>query len=64
MQFLEFSVQERHEMAPEIGAMAFFNLAVNNNMFVSYSIKCQILGRGIMIDGSRGNTAAVWGLNQ
>ncbi|PSR84777.1 U-box domain-containing protein [Actinidia chinensis var. chinensis] len=31
LRFLEFSVQERHETAQEIGAMALFNLAVNNN---------------------------------
>lgn len=34
LRFLEFAVRERHEMAQEIGAMALFNLAVNNNRFV------------------------------
>ncbi|XP_059657712.1 U-box domain-containing protein 45-like [Cornus florida] len=31
LQFLECAVNERNEMAQEIGAMALFNLAVNNN---------------------------------
>ncbi|XP_052187330.1 U-box domain-containing protein 6-like [Diospyros lotus] len=31
LQFLECALQERHEIAQEIGAMALFNLAVNNN---------------------------------
>ncbi|GFS33826.1 plant U-box 45 [Actinidia rufa] len=31
LRFLECAVQRRHEMAQEIGAMALFNLAVNNN---------------------------------
>ncbi|KAL7171706.1 hypothetical protein ACSBR2_036377 [Camellia fascicularis] len=31
LRFLERAVQERHETAQEIGAMALFNLAVNNN---------------------------------
>ncbi|KAI8526881.1 hypothetical protein RHMOL_Rhmol12G0032900 [Rhododendron molle] len=31
LRFLELAVRERHEMAQEIGAMALFNLAVNNN---------------------------------
>lgn len=34
MQFLELSVRERNEVAREIGAMALFNLAVNNDRFV------------------------------
>ncbi|KAG9150633.1 hypothetical protein Leryth_008093 [Lithospermum erythrorhizon] len=31
VRFLEYSVSDRNEMAQEIGAMALFNLAVNNN---------------------------------
>ncbi|KAL6969296.1 U-box domain-containing protein 45 [Sarracenia purpurea var. burkii] len=31
LRFLELAVQKRNEMAQEIGAMALFNLAVNNN---------------------------------
>ncbi|XP_028127076.1 U-box domain-containing protein 6-like isoform X1 [Camellia sinensis] len=31
LRFLECAVQERHDMAQGIGAMALFNLAVNNN---------------------------------
>jgi hypothetical protein len=31
LRFLELAVHKRHEMAQDIGAMALFNLAVNNN---------------------------------
>lgn len=36
VQFLASAMHERNEMAQEIGAMALFNLAVNNNRFVLF----------------------------
>lgn len=39
LRFLQRAIDERHEMAQEIGAMALFNLAVNNNRYVSSSIQ-------------------------
>ncbi|XP_057486939.1 U-box domain-containing protein 45-like [Actinidia eriantha] len=43
IQFLEFSMQERHEMAQEIGAMALFNLAVNNNRNKEMMLAARVL---------------------
>lgn len=37
LRFLESAVHERNNYAQEIGAMALFNLAVNNNRFVTYT---------------------------
>ncbi|XP_057507974.1 U-box domain-containing protein 6-like [Actinidia eriantha] len=43
IQFLESSMQERHEMAQEIGAMALFNLAVNNNRNKEMMLAARVL---------------------
>ena len=53
LRFLECAVQRRHEMAQEIGAMALFNLAVNNNRFVSHSMngKYCVYCLGIITNG-------------
>lgn len=43
LRFLDCAVRERHEMAQEIGAMALFNLAVNNNRNMEMMMSAGIL---------------------
>ncbi|XAR64417.1 Ubiquitin--protein ligase [Bertholletia excelsa] len=43
LRFLENAVQERHEMAQEIGALALFNLAVNNNRNKEMMLAARVL---------------------
>lgn len=40
LQFLESAVHENNAAAQETGAMALFNIAVNNNRLVSTSCLC------------------------
>lgn len=60
IRFLEYSVHERDETAQDIGAMALFNLAVNNNRNKEVMLAAGVLPfLGMMIANSRSYAAAV-----
>ncbi|CAM8881889.1 unnamed protein product [Rhodiola kirilowii] len=63
MQFLESAVHEKNEVAQEIGAMALFNLGVNNNRnkeMILASGVIRLLERMIQNSNSYGSAVAVY----
>ncbi|KAM7484088.1 hypothetical protein LguiA_000097 [Lonicera macranthoides] len=63
LQFLELAVHKRNEMAQDIGAMALFNLAVNNNRNKEVMLAAgvlSLLGEMVANSNSHGSATALY----